>query len=79
MNLLYLISIPLIRSGDIVCQRLWTCKFVIGRWGCDDIAVTGDLAGEAGDGAGNSTRNHINRNDSIALGIARSGSTLIDF
>lgn len=79
VNLLYLISIALVRSWNIVRQRLWTRKLMIGRRRGDDDAVTGDLAGKAGDGAGHFTRTHINKYDLVGLGLKKTGSTLIYF
>jgi hypothetical protein len=51
----YLRDLPLITlvgAGNIVCERFWASELVVGGWGCDDVALGGDLAGEAGDGAG---------------------------
>lgn len=39
-------------AGDVVGEGLWAGEFVVGGGGCDDVALSGDLAGEAGDRAG---------------------------
>ena len=47
-----LIPIPLIRAGPIIRQGFRACEFMVRGRGGDDVAVAGDLAGEAGDRAG---------------------------
>ena len=41
-----------VRVGDIVLQRLGTGELVVGTRRHADVAVAGDLAAEARDGAG---------------------------
>ena len=52
-NLLDLIFIAGVRTWNIIGERFWAGEFVVGRWCCDDIALTCDLACEACNGAGN--------------------------
>ena len=51
-SLHYLPLIALIGSGDIVGERLGAGEVVVAARGGDNIALTGDLASEAGNGAG---------------------------
>ena len=39
--------IPLISSGDVVCQWLRTSEVMIAAWGSDDIALARDLSSES--------------------------------
>lgn len=51
----YLFNLPgvaLVGAGDIVGQGLWAGEVMVGRGRGDDVALSCDLAGEAGDGAG---------------------------
>lgn len=45
-------GIALVGAGNIVCQRLRAGEVMVGAWGGDNIALPGDLTGEAGDWAG---------------------------
>lgn len=46
------VLVSLVGAGPVVGEGFWAGEFVVGRWGGDDVAVAGYLAGEAGDGAG---------------------------
>ena len=48
----YLPFVAGIGAGDVVCEGLGAGEFVVGGGRRDDVALGGDLAGEAGDGAG---------------------------
>ena len=50
--LLHLPLIPLVGAGYIVGQSFWAGEVVVAAGRGDDVALAGDLAGEAGDGAG---------------------------
>jgi len=55
MKSVYLFDLPLVAcvcAGSIVGEGFRACEFMVGRGGCDDVALGGDLTGEAGDGAG---------------------------
>lgn len=45
-------AVAAVRVGGVVAERVGADKVVVGRRGGNDVAVAGDLAGEAGDGAG---------------------------
>lgn len=52
---LYLCDLPLVAcvcAGAVVSERFGTGEFMVGGGCRDDVALGGDLAGEAGDGAG---------------------------
>lgn len=51
-HLLHLPLVTLVRSGHIICQGLRAGEVVVAAGRRDDVALAGDLAGEAGDGAG---------------------------
>lgn len=44
-------GVALVGAGDVVGQGLGAGEVVVGRRRGDDVALAGDLAGEAGDGA----------------------------
>lgn len=50
--LLHLPLVPLVRARHVVGQSLGASEVMIRAGGGDDVALAGDLAGEAGDGAG---------------------------
>lgn len=51
-DLLHLPLIALVGAGHVVGQRLRAREVVVGAGRGDDVALAGDLPGEAGDGAG---------------------------
>lgn len=51
-NLVHFPLIPLVGAGHVVSQRLGAGKVMVAARCGDDIALAGDLAGEAGDGTG---------------------------
>lgn len=55
----FLLNFPfvaVVRARSIIGQRFGTGEFVVAGWCCDDVAMAGDLAGEAGDWAGDCDR-----------------------
>lgn len=52
-HLFYLPRVALIGAGDIVGEGLRAGELVVRARGRNDVAVAGDLSGEAGDRAGN--------------------------
>lgn len=51
-----LVRVARIRAGDVVGERVVRGEFVVGRGRGDDVALRSDLAGEAGDRAGDCVR-----------------------
>lgn len=48
--------VSLVRPWSIIGQCFGSDELVVGGWGGDDVALTGNLAGEAGDGTGHCRR-----------------------